>query len=52
MIYAVPLSKWLKVVAGAALFVDQGDFRDERRAVNDDAATVHDWFFVMLDMNI
>ena len=52
MVYAVPLSKWVKVVAGASLFIDQGDFREERRAVREDAPTVHDWFFVMLDMNI
>jgi hypothetical protein len=48
--YSVQVHDKLDVVLGASGFIDEGDFRDARDASG--ANWFHDWFFLMLDLNI
>jgi len=63
--YALPLREHIKLLAGASGFIDQGDFKEARDSATlnpsacvsntskcTGARTFHDWFFLMLDVNL
>ncbi len=51
-VYAVPLVKGAKLVAGFSAYIPQGDFEDDYTNDDGDTVGVIDWTFLMLDVQL